>query len=98
MKIYYEIYDKLLKNYDNKKINYELFQNLDEINKNKINGKLNDIAGNNNISYKITKLIDLYNKMSNNEQDNSRALTYENGDKYVYDLKNGLKNGKGIYY
>ena len=97
LKIYDEIYDKLLKNYDNKKRNYELLQNLDEINKNKINEKLNDIAGNNNISYKITKLIDLYNKMSNNEQDNSRTVTYENGEKYVGDLKNGLKNGKGIY-
>ena len=98
LKIYYEIYDNLLKNYDNKKRNYELFQNLDEINKNMIIENLNDIDGNNNISYKLTKLIDLYNKMSNSEQDSNRTITYQNGDKYVGDLKNGLKHGKGIYY
>ena len=98
LKIYYEIYDNLLKNYDNKKRNYELFQNLDEINKNMIIDNLNDIDGNNNISYKLTKLIDLYNKMSNSEQDSNRTITYQNGDKYVGDLKNGLKHGKGIYY
>ena len=98
LKIYYEIYDNLLKNYDNKKRNYELLQNLDEMNKNIINENLNDIAENNNISYQLTRLMDLYNKMSNNEQDGNRTVIYDNGDKYVGDLKNGLKNGKGIYY
>ena len=98
LKIYYEIYDNLITNYDNKKRNYELFQNLDEINKNMIIDNLNDIDGNNNTSYKLTKLIELYNKMSNSYQDSNRTITYENGDKYVGDLKNGLKNGKGIYF
>ena len=98
LNIYYEIYEKLYKKFDDQKINYELLQNLDEINKSQIKENLNDIAGNNNISYKLTKLIELYNNMSNTEQDGSRTITYNNGDKYVGDLKNGLKNGKGIYY
>ena len=98
LKIYSEIYDKLVKSCEDKKRNYELFKNIDEINKCNIIENLNDIAGNNNNGNKLAKLIDLYNKMSNNELDSSRTLTYENGDKYVGELKNGLKNGKGIYY
>lgn len=98
LKTYSKIFDDLIKSYDDKKRNYELFQNLDEINKNDIIENLGDITGSNNMSNKLTKLMELYNNMNNNDLDGSRTLTYENGDKYVGDLKNNKKNGKGIYY
>ena len=63
--IYYKIYEKIINKYENKKRNYELLKNINEINNNEIIKDINEI--NNNFDNKLNNIMEIYNKMINNE-------------------------------
>ena len=45
----------------------------------------------------LNKVINIYNKI-NNKQINNKTEIDEEGNKYIGEFKNGLRNGKGILY
>ena len=68
LEIYYKLSEDIIENYINKNRNYELLQNLNELsNNNSIRKDLNIINNDKNISNKIKKILEIYNKMINNE-------------------------------
>ena len=80
--IYYNIFKDMIQSFDDKKINYELLQNIIEL---KANNYMDNINEDN--------LFDIYNKMTKKKQ----IKIYEDG-KYEGEFKNDLRNGKGIMY
>ena len=83
---YYKINESIINNYNINKRNYHQLQNLYNLKNNneKIIKDLNNIINNDKIS-------EIYEYSFNN-------FYNENGDKYIGEIKNGLKNGKGILY
>ena len=83
---YYKLNDDIINNYNINKRNYFKLQNLNYLKNNseKLIQNLNNMINNDNISeiYKFA-LDNFYN---------------ENGEKYIGEIKNGLKDGKGILY
>ena len=64
MNIYYEINNNILKNYEKKNRNYQILQNIKQINNNnKIYKTMNDINKMTNIKDKLYNMINLYNKL-----------------------------------
>jgi len=86
MDIYYQINNNIINNYNINKRNYYNLKNINNIiNNNKILIKeLNNIIKNDNIS-------DIYEFSFNN-------FYNVNDEKYIGEIKNGLKEGKGILY
>ena len=84
--IYYKINNNIYNNYNMNKRNYYNLLNIYNIkNNNEIIIKdINNIINNDNIS-------EIYNYSFNN-------FYNENGEKYIGELKNGVKDGKGILY
>ena len=66
--IYYNIINNVFKNYNKKNRNFEILQNVNEINNNIIND-INKINENNNIINKFKDIMNIYKKMKNNEID-----------------------------
>ena len=93
MEIYYNIYNDMLNNFLNKNRNYELIQNLNEITANNHNiSKDIKIVIFEPIINKFETLMDIYDKMIND----NITENYDNGNKYIGGIENGLRNGKGI--
>ena len=84
--IYYKINNDIIQNYDINKRNYCILKNLNYLKTNNeyIIKELNNLINNDNIS-------EIYDYSFNN-------FYNENGEKYVGEMKNGLKEGKGILY
>jgi len=98
IEIYYKINENMINSYEIKKRNYQVIKNLKEIqNKNKnIIIDLNKITNEKNINNNINLLLDIYNKIINNYT--NKTEIYENGDKYIGEFKNHIREGKGIMY
>ena len=96
IEIYYKIFNNIINNYNNNNRNYENYTNLNEIKSSNINiiNDLNNIINENNINNKFKNIIDIYNKIIKI----NKNKIYENGDKYIGEFINNLKNGKGILY
>ena len=77
LEIYYKICDDIFKNYINKNRNYELWQNLNELNNNCIRKEINNINNDKSIGNKVNNIIDIYNKMINNQIN----ITYNTNNK-----------------
>ena len=86
MDIYYRINAIIINNYNMNKRNYYKLLNIYNLKNNNemIIKDLNNIINNDNIS-------EIYNYSFNN-------FYNENGEKYIGEIKNGLKDGKGILY
>ena len=86
MDIYYKINNNIINNYNINKRNYYILQNIFNIkNNNEILIKdLNNLINNDKIS-------EIYEYSFNN-------FYNDNGEKYIGEMKNGLKEGKGILY
>ena len=65
--IYYNIYNNIIDNYKNKKLNYEILQNINEFNNyNKIIIKdINEIINDKDINNKYKNIMNIYNKINN---------------------------------
>ena len=98
LEIYYKIYEDMINNYINKKRNrnYELLQNLKEFNNNNIRKELNNINNDKSIGNKVKNIIDIYNKMINNDiniiynTNNKKKITIF-GSQFVKNNKNNCK-------
>ena len=96
MEIYYNLYYEMIDNFDNKNRNYELIQNLNEINSNRIQKISKDIkiVIFEPIINKFEILMEIYEKMIND----NITENYDNGNKYIGRIENGLRNGKGTMF
>ena len=86
LNIYYKINNEIINNYNISNINYHILQNLTNLrnsNKNIIKELINIINND--------KISDIYEFALDN-------FYNENGEKYIGDFKNGVKEGKGILY
>ncbi len=97
MEIYYRIYNDILNNYENKNRNYELIKSINEINNINIIKDIKEINNDENINDKCCNILNIYNKMINNKINEKKEKIYDFG-KYIGSLKNGLREGKGIFY
>ena len=95
IEIYYKI-NKDMINTNYKGRNYYLLKNINEIkNNNKIMIKeLKKIIEEENINKRIDYIFNIYDK---NIRINKTEI-YENGDKYIGEFKNNLRDGNGIMY
>ena len=96
MEIYYNINKDIITNYDNKKRNYYIINNLNKIrdtNKFIIN-YINNIIKETDINKKFNNLMIIYD----NKNIENKTEKYENGNLYIGGFKNNLRNGKGIMY
>ena len=83
---YYKINEKIINNYHINKRNYSKLQNLYNLynNNEKLIKELNDLINND----KLSEIFDFsFNNFYN-----------ENGEKYIGEMINGYKNGKGVIY
>ena len=97
LEIYYKEFNNIINNYNYNGRNFQNYYNLNQIKigNNKINNDLINIIHENDINYKFQKIIDIYYKIKKTK----KTKIYENGDKYIGELVNDLKNGKGkLYY
>ena len=69
LKIYYEINNNILKNYEVKNRNYQVLQNVNEIINNKIFEKIKAINDNNDLKHKLGDIIDLYNNINDENKE-----------------------------
>ena len=94
--ILYKINKNFVDNYDVKKRNYEILQNLKEIYNYNIllNKDLQSISAEELIVNKISNMFQICNKILIKKE----QIIYPNGDKYIGELKNNQRNGKGILY
>ena len=100
IEMYYNINEHIIKNYENKKRNYYLLNNLNEIDKyNK--SLIKDIDNINNepdIYKKYKYLIDIMKQEYEKINYVNKTELYENENIYIGDFKNNTRNGKGIMY
>jgi len=100
--IYYNLSYNLIKNYESKNRNYEILQNINEINayNNIIINDINNINKDNNILNKLKQIFNIYKKMSNYELIENKKNS-ETGETLKYInlfMENLQKNqNKGIY-
>ena len=93
---FYKINKIFIDNYDAKNRNYEILQNLKEI-LNSNNFLIKELESINREQYfnnKISNMLNICDKISSRNQE----IINSNGDKYIGELKNNQKNGKGIIY
>ena len=96
IEIYYKINEDIINNYENKKINYYILKNINEIKENnkKIIKDLNNINNENDEIKTFNYIMNIYDNI-NYEY---KTKKYENGDEYIGEFKNNKRNGKGIIY
>ena len=94
--ILYCINNNFIESYDVSKRNYQILQNLNEIRNfnNSFYNELKCISEEQSISNKISHIIDIYTKMSMK----SCEKIYLFGEKYIGEINNELRNGKGKMY
>ena len=74
---YFEINEDIIKCYGNKKRNYSLLQNINDMDRfnDNVMRDLNKIINENNICHKIENIIDIYNKMNQKDYKNNIKLS-----------------------
>ena len=90
---FYKINTNIIENYDPTKRNYQIFQNIKEITQfnDTLYRDLTSIKKEKSFSNKIGKIIEIYNKINVENYE----IIYPNGDKYIGEMKDNLRNGKG---
>ena len=90
---FYKINTNIIENYDPTKRNYQIFQNIKEITQfnDTLYRDLTSIKKEKSFSNKIGKIIEIYNKINAENYE----IIYPNGDKYIGEMKDNLRNGKG---
>ena len=85
IEIYYNINDNIINSFEVRNKNYEILQNMREINNNNIIEEINKINNAININNKITNIINIYNQMF------SKDISDIN---IIYNIKKKKDNGK----
>ena len=66
--IYYKIYNNIINNYDNKNRNYQVYQNMKDINFKNISNNINEIINDKNLSRRLTYLLDIYDSFNKRDE------------------------------
>ena len=84
MEIYYNIFTDIINNYELKNRNYNILNNINEINNNIIK-EIKQIKqiNNNNMNDKINNIINIYNKIINNDINIIYNIEYNYKDNYI---------------
>ena len=77
IEIYYNICNELLINYENKKRNYELLQNLNQLDNNNVINDLDIINKDNNTITMFKNILNIYNKMINNNKNKTTNYNFK---------------------
>ena len=101
---YYNIINNMINNYDNKKLNYEIIYNLNNIYNNNIIEDINIILNENFLNDKVDKILSIYNSMANNfkliikgkEYELMRELNIKNFENIKDEVKISLVGIKNI--
>ena len=91
--IYYEINNNILNNYEKKKRNYQMLQNINQINNsnNKIFNNLKNINEMNNIKEKLNNIMDLYNNINSDNNDvEDEIIDSDKEDKLINNVNNNI--------
>ena len=91
--IYYEINNNILNNYEKKKRNYQMLQNINQINNsnNKIFNNLKNINEMNNIKDKLNNIMDLYNNINSDNNDvEDEIIDSDKEDKLINNVNNNI--------
>ena len=67
LEIYYQINNDIINKYEKKNRNYEILQNIIEINNNNILDEINKINNDNDLNNKTNNILNIYNKMVNKD-------------------------------
>ena len=96
LNILYKVNKSFVDNYDIRKRNYESFHNIQEIKKDndKLIKELKSIINENLLNIKINNLFTIYEQMGKNIEEK----IYETGERYIGEMQNNLRNGKGKFY
>ena len=101
--IYYNISDNIIKNYNSKNRNYEILQNINEINNNNniIINDINNINNDNNIVNKLKEIFNIYKKMNNHEIIQSEEkpetkVVFKNKKKCINNMNNNNMNNNNM--
>ena len=96
IEIFYNTNKIFVENYDIMKRNYQILKNLNEIKcyNDFLIGNLKYLKVDESLSNKINFIIDIYNTINSNNEE----IIYPNGDKYIGEYKNKMRNGKGKMY
>ena len=86
----YKICDGIIRNNNFK--NYEMIQNINDINFNKYIEDFNEIIENKNLNKKFEKIIDIYNKIINNDNDMKEFINMFNNNNINYNMSNNINN------
>ena len=98
MEIYYKINYDLLNNYELQKRNYHILKNINFI-KNNINiNDIDEIINNNNINSKFNNLLNIYEKLMNNNDDEIIYDNNKNFDNIPDNYEIGIDNKQMNYY
>ena len=89
----YTINRQCIENYEASERNYQVLQNMKEITEfnSKLYTELKCLKDEKTFSNKISQMIDIYNRMNADTYE----IIYPNGDKYIGEMSNNLRNGKG---
>jgi len=97
--IYYNISNNIIKNYNSKNRNYEILQNINEINNNNniIINDINNINNDNNIVDKLKEIFNIYKKMKNyeiiqSEEKPETKVVFKNKKKCINNMNNNNMN------
>ena len=77
MKNYFEIYNEIIKNYEIKNRNYEMFKNINYIQNTIHFEEVDKIINNNNIYFQFENIINIFNKMEKMQKINEMTIKYK---------------------
>ena len=98
----YNINYNIINNYNEKERNYQILQNLNNLNTNVISKDINQIINNKNIGMKLNKIVKIYSQMRNIEIEksiNNESNIIENNedeDEYSSDINFDIKKIKNL--
>lgn len=89
---YYKICNNIIDNYDNTQRNYQILQNINEINYEFIKKDISEIINENNFSKKLNIILQTYDKINKIKVSNDKNLIPNNSCMNMYHTKKIIKN------
>ena len=96
IRLYYKIFNDIIKNFDTNKINYQILKNINDLNFNNIYVDIDNIILDDNIYNKFKYILEIYNKMNINQDINEKKNSIKNNEeknkiKLIYKVNNKNK-------
>ena len=103
MEIYYKINNDILNNYDLNNRNYQIFQNINQINENIKIEELDNLLIDNNIQNQFNSLLSIYDEINNNnenifKEEENKTNTIKRKQNYHQKINKNINNTITIKY